>query len=78
MYYAGYSFPKSVDGSHKDSYCGLFEGTGPDAVDIDYVEEDEYLVSEEEYKRIRQDLLGIADDSQLIVVCYNDMTGEVV
>ena len=78
LYYAGYSFPKSVDGSHKDSYCGLFEGTGPDAVDSDCVEEDEYLVSEEEYKRIRQDLLGIADDSQLIVVRYNDMTGEVV
>ena len=56
-YYAGYSLPEGADGSHKDSYSDLSEGTGPDPVHVDFPDE-EYVVSEEEYNRIYSEMLG--------------------
>ena len=72
-YYAGYPMPDRADGSHKDSYSGLHKGTDLNAVMIDFPSDD-YVVSEEEYKKEYYNLLATSDETQLIRVHYDDMS----
>ena len=64
IYYAGYDLPAGADGSHKDNYS-IREGTGPDPVNVQDPD-DSYLVTEEEYQRAFDELLGIKGDSGLL------------
>ena len=65
-YYAGYSLPEGADGSHKDSYSNLSEGTGPDAVQVDFPDET-YVVNEDEYNRIYSELLGGEEKEEKVI-----------
>ena len=75
-HYAGYTLPDGADGTHKDNYPSI-NGTGPDAVQVDYPE-DEYIVSEEEYNNAYDELMGITDGAHnLRTVKYDDMDQEI-
>lgn len=65
-YYAGYTLPEGADGSHKDSYSSLSEGTGPDAVKVDFPDET-YVVNEDEYNRIYSELLGGEEKEEKVI-----------
>ncbi len=54
LYFARYPVADGADGSHKDGYGSLTDGTGPNAIKVDFPDHHDvtYIVSKDEYDQI--------------------------
>ena len=71
LYYSGYKLPDGVDGSNKDGWPDV-NGYDPEGAEVEEPG-DEYLVSEEEYKSMRDKYLDYVDGDNIVSIAYSDM-----
>lgn len=71
LYYAGYTLPKGVDGSNKDSYSDI-NGYDPEGLKVEDPGE-QYIVDEEEYNRYYNEYLDYEDGDIIKYIPYSEM-----
>ncbi len=75
LYFARYPIPEGADGSNKDSYGGLTDGTGPNAAEVNFPDPRDvtYIVSKDEHDQIVSVYENFPDEGEVKTVDYDDM-----
>ncbi len=75
LYFARYPVPEGTDGSHKDAYGGLTDGTGPNAVEVDFpdIRDVTYIVSKDEYDQVVTVYENLPESGEVKTVSYDEM-----